>query len=196
MERMPERQPEMRASDADRERCAAVLRDAYADGRLSHDEHTERLEQAWTARTLGDLVPLVADLPGSPVGASAPYGQPVATVAASPVVAVFGGAESKPAPGTERLVVTAIFGGADIDLRDALGPGSGGRTVHVTVNVIFGGADMIVPEGVDVRMGGFAVFGGNSAKTGSTKPGAPILRVDGLSLFGGVDVRLARHKEL
>jgi hypothetical protein len=55
--------PEMRASDADRDRVAAVLRDAHADGRLAQDELLERLGATYEARTYGDLDRLVADLP-------------------------------------------------------------------------------------------------------------------------------------
>lgn len=55
--------PEMRASDADRDRIAAVLRDAHADGRLAQDELLERLGATYEARTYGDLDRLVADLP-------------------------------------------------------------------------------------------------------------------------------------
>jgi Domain of unknown function (DUF1707) len=55
--------PEMRASDTDRDRIAAVLRDAHADGRLAQDELLERLGATYEARTYGDLDRLVADLP-------------------------------------------------------------------------------------------------------------------------------------
>jgi len=55
--------PEMRASDADRDRIAGVLRDAHAEGRLSQDELLERLDSTYTARTYRELDRLVADLP-------------------------------------------------------------------------------------------------------------------------------------
>jgi hypothetical protein len=66
--------PEMRASDADRDRIAAVLRDAHADGRLAQDELLERLDATYTAQTYGDLDRLVADLPRT---ASPPATRPV-----------------------------------------------------------------------------------------------------------------------
>ena len=50
----------LRASDADRERVAGLLRDAYAEGRLSHVEHDERLTKTYEATTYADLVPLLA----------------------------------------------------------------------------------------------------------------------------------------
>jgi uncharacterized membrane protein len=57
-------QPEqMRASDEDRERIAALLRDAHTEGRLTQDEFTERLESTYTATTYRDLDLLIGDLP-------------------------------------------------------------------------------------------------------------------------------------
>lgn len=55
--------PSMRASDADRERVAEVLRDAHAEGRLSTEELSERLDATFAARTHGELVPVTRDLP-------------------------------------------------------------------------------------------------------------------------------------
>jgi DNA-binding PadR family transcriptional regulator len=51
------------ASDADRERAVASLRDHFAAGRLTRAELDERLTVALSARTAGDLRRLMADLP-------------------------------------------------------------------------------------------------------------------------------------
>jgi len=53
----------MRASDADRDRSAAALSAHYAAGRLTLEEFQERLNQAYAAKTLGDLDDLTTDLP-------------------------------------------------------------------------------------------------------------------------------------
>jgi len=53
----------IRISDADRERVAARLREHFAQGRLSSDELDERISAALTAKTVGDLRPIMADLP-------------------------------------------------------------------------------------------------------------------------------------
>jgi Domain of unknown function (DUF1707) len=53
----------MRAADNDRERVAEQLRLAHADGRLDLTEYDERIQQAWAARTYGELETLTADLP-------------------------------------------------------------------------------------------------------------------------------------
>jgi DUF1707 SHOCT-like domain len=53
--------PAVRASDADRDRVADVLRGAAGDGRLTADEFDERLEAALSSRTLDELAVLTAD---------------------------------------------------------------------------------------------------------------------------------------
>jgi hypothetical protein len=55
--------PELRASDSDRERAAADLREHYAAGRLSSTELSERLDFVYAATTLSALAELRADLP-------------------------------------------------------------------------------------------------------------------------------------
>ncbi len=54
---------QMRAADSDRERVAEQLRSAHAEGRLALSEYDERVQQAWAARTYGELEVLTADLP-------------------------------------------------------------------------------------------------------------------------------------
>ena len=53
----------MRAGNADRERVVARLNEAFGEGRLDVAELDERVAAAYAAKTLGDLVPLTADLP-------------------------------------------------------------------------------------------------------------------------------------
>jgi hypothetical protein len=55
--------PDLRASDADRERSVAALRHHAAEGRLTVEELDERSERAFAARTLRELAELQADLP-------------------------------------------------------------------------------------------------------------------------------------
>jgi hypothetical protein len=54
---------DLRASDADRERTVTALRHHALEGRLSVDELDERVEQAYSARTLRELAGLQSDLP-------------------------------------------------------------------------------------------------------------------------------------
>jgi hypothetical protein len=61
---VPER--ELRASDADRDRVATLLRDHAAAGRLDPEELDQRLDAALSARTTGELARLTDDLPDAP----------------------------------------------------------------------------------------------------------------------------------
>jgi Domain of unknown function (DUF1707) len=54
---------QMRAADTDRQRVAEELRAAHDEGRLDLTEYDERVQQAWAARTYGELETLTADLP-------------------------------------------------------------------------------------------------------------------------------------
>jgi Domain of unknown function (DUF1707) len=60
--------PEMRASDSDRDRVAGMLREHYAEGRLTVDEFDERLEKLYASKTYGELQLITADLPGIDLG--------------------------------------------------------------------------------------------------------------------------------
>ena len=66
---------QLRIGDAERERAAAELGEHYVSGRLSAEEHADRLDRVWSARTRAELGALFRDLPG-PYGpvASAPVG--------------------------------------------------------------------------------------------------------------------------
>jgi hypothetical protein len=64
----------IRLSDAEREAAAADLGEHFAQGRLTSDEHAERLEQVWAAKTRGEIAPIFRDLPSpyAAVSAAAP----------------------------------------------------------------------------------------------------------------------------
>jgi hypothetical protein len=198
----------MRASDADRERVAEVLRDAYVEGRLSPSEHEERLSAVYAAATFGELVPVLTDLPVPPGTLPVPESRGVELVtssSASPAlsvrpdlaarsdgdaVAVFGGFERRgrwvvPA----RLKAVCVFGGGQLDFTQAQ------LTSHVTVlNVrcILGGLEITVPEGMAVQSSLTAVFGGHTDPATGAPDGAPVLRIEGKAVFGGVDVHRPR----
>ncbi|MER5827887.1 DUF1707 domain-containing protein, partial [Streptomyces mirabilis] len=63
---------ELRASDADRDRIADILRDALAEGRLTADEHAERIEGVLATKTVGELDRFVQDLPAARAGRATP----------------------------------------------------------------------------------------------------------------------------
>ena len=55
--------PDMRAGDEDRDRTVTLMREAYAEGRLTADEFQQRMAQAQESKTYGELAALVSDLP-------------------------------------------------------------------------------------------------------------------------------------
>ena len=60
------RDPKLRASDADRDAVAEILREQHGQGRLDTDELQGRIDRCYDAKTLGELRALLADLPGGP----------------------------------------------------------------------------------------------------------------------------------
>src|SRR5215468_5746025 len=69
---LPAAGPGTRASDADRDAAAGLLNEAFAEGRLTADEHDQRLSVAYAARSWQELHQLTADLPAASGAASAP----------------------------------------------------------------------------------------------------------------------------
>ena len=57
------RDPNLRASDADREATADRLRQHHTDGRIDSEEFQERLDRCYAAKTVGELAELTRDLP-------------------------------------------------------------------------------------------------------------------------------------
>jgi hypothetical protein len=77
---------EMRAADADRQAVADQLKAALDEGRLDLHEYDERLQQAYAAKTYGDLQPLLRDLPTAAVPAPRPSAGPLSARGGAPVV--------------------------------------------------------------------------------------------------------------
>jgi len=73
-----EDQPDLRASDLERERTIDILRDAAGEGRLTFEELADRIEEAAAARTRGELARLTRDLPAGRAASAPP---PAATSA-------------------------------------------------------------------------------------------------------------------
>jgi hypothetical protein len=63
---------QLRLSDAERDAAAADLGEHYAQGRLTAEEHDERLGAVWAAKTRGQIGPIFRDLPSAYAGVAAP----------------------------------------------------------------------------------------------------------------------------
>jgi hypothetical protein len=196
----------LRASDADRDAAAAVVNNALAEGRLTAEEHSDRLDAIYSAKTHAELVPLLDDLPAAgpsaastaPAVAVRPTGQLAPAKRGSRIVAIFGGASRTGGWHAEPVIeVLAVFGGVDLDFRDAVLPG---QEVVVRATAVLGGVDLVVPPEMRVvDGGGVAILGGRDiagASAESAGPDAPVLRVEGTCVLGGIDVRRKARKGL
>lgn len=195
----------MRASDADRDRVADRLREALSEGRLTPQEHAERIEAVFAARTYAELEPLVRDLPGGapatpPVlldkePGGAPQPRPAAPQEVSPsVVTILSAADRKGrwlvAPHT---TVTCVLGAVKLDFRQAVL-----SQAEVTVNVtnFMGSVEVIVPPGVRVINSATVIAGANEApKDDLVDPGAPLIRISGVNMLGAISVKRKQAKK-
>ena len=172
---------DLRASDADRDRVLALLAEAMSDGRLTPDEHAERVQRACTARTLGELADLTTDL----VVASA---QPVRLDGGRVISGIFGPAKRDGrwvVPAT--LTVNAMFGEVEVDVTQAI---LQARHVQLHATVIGARLVLIVPDGVSVVVNTPMVLG--RRRGGTPLPAGdetPVIEVKGLVLGGEIIVR-------
>jgi hypothetical protein len=172
---------DLRASDADRDRVLALLAEAVSDGRLTPDEHAERVQRACTARTLGELADLTTDL----VVASA---QPVRLDGGRVISGIFGPAKRDGrwvVPAT--LTVNAMFGEVEVDVTQAI---LQARHVQLHATVIGARLVLIVPDGVSVVVNTPMVLG--RKRGGTPQPAGaetPVIEVKGLVLGGEIIVR-------
>lgn len=199
----PQRAPgHMRAADADRAIVADLLSAAYAEGRLTRDEHDTRLAQAMEAKTFEDLRGLTTDLvpgtnTGRTVGAFSLAGAPAVdrsadTSEADTTFAIFGGMDRSGNWRARRNISSlTMFGGSRFDFREAT---FASDVVTLNVFCAFGGVEVVVPEGVNVRNETVAIFGGSDVKNIAPAPGGPTVVLKGLVLFGGIDAKGKRRR--
>lgn len=171
------------ASDAERERSVSTLRDAVAEGRLTLEEFSERVELAYAARTDVELSRLVRDLPERgdvvpPQNADVEEHRAFCSHLT----------RTGPWPLPSRSAWRSIFGTIDLDLRQA-------RLVSpdVTLEVfnLFGTVTVIVPEGVEVVVRGGGLFASQKidSPVRAPVPGGPKLTISTRGPGGALYVR-------
>ena len=84
----------------------------------------------------------------------------------------------------EGAELTAVFGGIECDLRNAIIE----KDCAIHISAIFGGIDILVPNNVNVKVTANSIFGGVSNKT-AVHPNAPTVYIGGTCIFGGVDIK-------
>jgi hypothetical protein len=198
--------PALRASDAERERAADVLREAMTSGRLGIDELDDRMRRVLGAQTRVDLEQLVAD-----VIVPADDRHPLAAAGAGPggltervpvrasgdsthrIVAVLGGSERK---GRWRLAtdcsVTCVLGGVELDLTQVE---LAGDSVELSIFCMLGGAAVTLPPHLNVRITDTAILGGNNIDIvdETPDPGGPVVHIKLTSILGGSEVKRTRQ---
>jgi hypothetical protein len=186
--------PDLRASDAEREHAADVVRRAGGAGRLTVDELDERLGAVYAARTHGELERLLEDI--APAGdRPSPITVRRGDEGTRWIVSIMSGSDRK---GRWRVgrqcTVVNVMGGSELDLNDAE---LADDVVEIRVLAIMGGATIRIPDGLNVEVSEFALLGGNNVEVGETSPDAhgPLVRIRLLSLMGGTDVRRGRKRQ-
>src|ERR1700759_2331265 len=178
----------LRASDADRERVAEVLREAAGDGRLTMDELDERLDAVYAAKTYAELEPITHDLPDAGA-AHVPVPSPAAprdparfggVPTSSGAVAILGGFTRKGDWVVPKEFTAFMFmGGGEIDMRDAR---FSEREVTIHSGVISGVCEVIVPEDATVYVTGIGVMGAfDHSDPGTGAADGPVITISGVA---------------
>lgn len=192
--------PRKRAGYADRDRVAEQLKDALADGQLNISEFDDRSRRLWAATYVDELGAVTADL--SPVVKEASTSvvpqraeSVPARVTSQPggsatSFSIMGGVEKR---GEWQIAPThtsiTVMGGNTLDLTRAM---LSSQETVIHAYAIMGGIEIIVPDGVRVVdegvgiMGGFGITGSDNALV---PPDAPIVKVRGIALMGGVEIK-------
>lgn len=196
-----------------REKAEQALIEAYATDHLEDHELERRLDEVNRAQSLDELRALLADLPQTSTSLAAPAPRAAATPRSDELVphgerswtvapdhytrprqfllGVWGGAVRKGAWTPARQVLGLAFqGGIELDFREACFPPG---VTTVTVLAVMGGVKILVPEGVRVESGGMGIMGGfEGIDQLGDDPDGPVLRIDGLAIMAGVEVKVAR----
>jgi hypothetical protein len=183
-----------------RQAAIDALCEHFANDAIPVEEFERRVEAAHRAASVDELKRLLQDLPAGNLPVRQPErATPAPAARARPVaaaherdqgfvVAVMGGATRRgrwlPARTNYAL---ALMGGAELDFREAVLPRG---VTQVQVVTIMGGVEIIVPPGVNVESHGIGIMGGfDDAGDQEYDPDAPTLRIAGLAVMGGVEIK-------
>ena len=179
--------PDMRASDADRDRVIDVLRAATADGRLTADEFNERMEAALASRTFRELAPLTADL-ATPPASRAPESAPAEDVMR---IDQRGGSVERTGRWVvpRRLELNPSWSDVTIDFTDAV---IRHDTLHVEMKMRGGSLILVVGPGIVVDADFLATRYTDVVIHPPTEPDAPLrlrIHLAGRMRYGYIEAR-------
>lgn len=195
---LPSQPNQMRCADSDRELVANVLNTAFAEGRITHEEHSERMDALWQTKTFGELTTLTEDL--MPSGQTHLLPAPVAGQSSGLVVDPSNAHE---APDSitcimgdvkrqghwrlrRRTTGLALMGDVKLDLTNAV---MEAQECTIAIPCIMGDVSLTVPDGVNIRNETTTILGDTKIRgLGPAPAGAPTIVLRGLVLMGDVKV--------
>jgi len=183
-----------------------ALCEHFANDAITVEDFELRVDAVHRATSTDELRQLLQDLPsrdlpavahGAPLPATgrefqvAPYEHSKETGYA---IAVMGGSRRRGRWSPAKVNYSiSVMGGVELDFREALLPPG---VTEVRVFTVMGGVEIIVPPGLQVESHGIGIMGGfehaGDRYAADLNPGAPILRISGVALMGGVDIKV-RH---
>lgn len=169
---------------------AVILGEALAAGRLTSEEHAERLEAVYAARTYGELEPITRDLPRERTGTVVLPESTVRQEVSATLSKVHRGGRWVPGRHTE---LRAVFGALIVDMSEAVLPG---REITVSASSFCGKLVLRVPENARIIDEGGAVLGKWAVSGRLRRPdGAaaepqdgPLIRIVGRARLGKVAI--------
>lgn len=189
--------------NSERERAVDRLRAHYVRDDIDVDTYERLVDVAWAAQSKAQLDQLLSRLPALPASerptALADIAPRATTALASPAeqkehgfqIAIMGGSERKGSwVPPRKLHSLAIMGGMGLDFREAR---FGVGVTEVSILTVMGGATVIVPPNVTVETTGFGIMGGfdgHDQTMSGDDPSAPVLRIRGLAVMGGIEVKM------
>jgi hypothetical protein len=194
--------PQDRPLDSLREETVDQLIMNYGHGHLSREAFERRLDEALDTKSHERLMELTRDLD---LKADRTYTQQkkaelgirVDTSAAARLdetehmINILGGNTRKGVWDVPHAIrVVNVLGGAELDFTDARFTA---ETTYITIFCLFGGVNIRVRDGMRTVSKAVCIFGGVDNRGGTTTdPNAPLLVIEGLALFGGVDIRVKK----
>ena len=180
-----------------RQKTIDVLCESFARDEMDVEEFEQRVELVALAGSMEQLRAILADLPSAnlptpsvalaPRSALSPERIPGHSVAAS---VLGGGGRAGAWVAASNNWAVSVLGACKLDFREAqLGPG----VTEVRVLGVLGAVEVLVPPDVRVECSGIGILGGfghQGALASTLDPDAPVIRVTGLAVLGGVGVKV------